>query len=31
MEAIRLRPLRATELIVKGAEAKPKILAEEDI
>ena len=31
MEAIRLRTLRAKELIVKGVQAKPKILAEEDI
>ena len=31
MEATKLRILRAKELTVKGAEAKPKILAEEDI
>ena len=31
MEAIRLRTLRAKELIVKGAKAKLKILVEEDI
>ena len=31
MEAIKLRISRAKELIVKGVEAKPKILAEEDI
>ena len=31
MEAIRLRTLRAKELIVKGVKAKLKILAEEDI
>ena len=31
MEAIKLKILRAKELIVKGAEAKPKILTEEDI
>ena len=31
MEAIRLRILKVKELIVKGAEAKPKILIEEDI
>ena len=31
IEAIKLRTLRAKELIVKGAEAKLKILAEEDI
>ena len=31
IEAIRLRTLRAKELIVKGVKAKPKILAEEDI
>ena len=31
MEAIRLRTLRAKKLIVKKAEAKPKISAEEDI
>ena len=31
MEAIRLRILRAKELIVKGAEAKLKFLIKEDI
>ena len=31
MEAIRLRILRAKELIVKGAEAKLRILVKEDI
>ena len=31
MEATRLRTLRAKELIIKGTEAKLKILAEEDI
>ena len=31
MEALRLRILGILELIVKGAEAKPKILIEEDI
>ena len=31
MKAIKSRILRAKELIVKGAKAKPKILAEEDI
>jgi hypothetical protein len=31
MEAIRLRTLRAKKPIVKKVEAKPKILAEEDI
>ena len=31
MEATELRILRVKELIVKGVEAKPKILAEEDI
>ena len=31
MEATKLRILRAKELIVKGAEAKPKILVEKDI
>ena len=31
MEAIRLRTTGATELIVKRAEAKPKIIAEKDI
>ena len=31
MEVIRLRTLRAKELIVKGVKAKPKILVEEDI
>ena len=31
MEAIRLRILKVKKLIVKGAEAKPKILIEEDI
>ena len=31
MEAIRLRTLKAKELTVKGVEAKPKILIEEDI
>ena len=31
MEAIKLRILRAKELIVKGAEAKLKILTEEDV
>ena len=31
MEAIRLRTLRAKELIIKGIKAKLKILIEEDI
>ena len=31
MEAIRLRTSKAKELIVKGAQAKPKILIEEDV
>ena len=31
MEATRLRTLRVKELIVKGVEAKPKILVKEDI
>ena len=31
MEAIKLRILKAKKLIVKGAEAKPKILLKEDI
>jgi hypothetical protein len=31
MEAMKLRILRAKEPIVKEVEAKPKILAEEDI
>ena len=31
IKATKLRILRAQELIVKGAEAKPKILIEEDI
>ena len=31
MEAIRLRILRAKELVVKEVKAKPKISAEEDI
>ena len=31
MEAIRSRTLRAKKLIVKKVQAKPKILAEEDI
>ena len=31
MEATKLRISKAKELIVKGAEAKPKILAEEDV
>ena len=31
MEAIKLRTLRAKELIVKRVKAKPKILVEEDI
>ena len=31
MEAIRLKTLKAKELTVKGAWAKPKILVEEDI
>ena len=31
MEAIKLKTLGATGLIVKGVEAKLKILAEEDI
>ena len=31
MEAIRSRTSKAKELIVKKAEAKPKILAEEDV
>ena len=31
MEAIKLRILKAKELIVKGVEAKLKILIEEDV
>ena len=31
MEATKSRILKAKELTVKGAEAKPKILIEEDI
>ena len=31
IEAIRLRISRAKELIIKGVEAKPKILIEENI
>ena len=31
MEAIRSKTLKAIELTVKGAEAKPKILVEEDV
>ena len=31
MEAIRSRTSKAKELIVKGVEAKPKILTKEDI
>ena len=31
MEAPRLRILEILKLIVKGVEAKPKILAEEDV
>ena len=31
MEAIKSRTLRAKELTVKGVQAKPKILVEEDI
>jgi hypothetical protein len=31
IKAIKLRILRAKELIVKGAEAKLRILAEEDV
>ena len=31
MEAIRLKTLRAKELIIKGVKAKLKILIEEDI
>ena len=31
MEAIRLRILKAKELIIKGVKAKLKILTEEDI
>ena len=31
MEFMKLRTLKATELIVKGAEAKLRILVEEDI
>ena len=31
MEATKLRILRAKELIIKGTEAKPKILIKEDI
>jgi hypothetical protein len=31
MEAIRLRTLRAKELIIKGVKAKPKILVKEDV
>ena len=31
MEAIRLKTLKAKELIVKGVQAKLKILVEEDV
>ena len=31
MEAMRLRILKVKKLTVKGVEAKPKILTEEDI
>ena len=31
IEATRSRTLRAKELIIKGVQAKPKILVEEDI
>ena len=31
MEAIRLRTLKAKELIVRGIKAKPKILIEKDV
>ena len=31
MEAMRLRTLRAKELIIKGIKAKLKILVEEDV
>ena len=31
IKAIKLRILKVKELVVKGAEAKPKILVEEDI
>ena len=31
IKATKLRILRTKELIIKGIEAKPKILAEEDI
>ena len=31
MEAIKSKILKAKELVVKGAKAKPKILIEEDI
>ena len=31
MEAIKSRILRVKELVVKGAEAKPRILVKEDI
>ena len=31
MEAIKSKILKAKELVVKGAKAKPKILVEEDI
>ena len=31
IEAIRLRTLKAKELIIKGVQAKLKILAEEDV
>ena len=31
MEAMRLRTLKVKKLIVKGAEAKPRILIKEDI
>ena len=31
MEAIKLRISKAKELIVKGAEAKPKILVKKDV
>ena len=31
MEVIKLRILKAKELVIKGVEAKPKILVKEDI
>ena len=31
METIRLRALKVKKLIIRGVQAKPKILAEEDI